>query len=220
MDNYARNLVIVDNSDNIIGTMKALKAHHSSTLTLHRAFSVFLFSTEGKLLLQKRSTKKLVYPGLWTNTCCSHPFISELSFKDPVLDAKLFAIKRLRHELGISEEVLVEDLGFVERILYKATKDDLMGKLLGKNVPTQQYSKFVPGENIQLDGLNPLEFFEHEIDYIFIVQKDVSISPNPLEVSDCKLLSKDEFQSFVKESKVTPWLKLITRHLDVFSFLE
>jgi isopentenyl-diphosphate delta-isomerase type 1 len=40
---------------------------------LHRAFSVFLFNSEGKLLLQKRSDKKITFPDCWTNTCCSHP---------------------------------------------------------------------------------------------------------------------------------------------------
>ena len=44
---------------------------------LHRAFSVFLFNSEGKLLLQKRSDTKITFPGYWTNTCCSHPLSTE-----------------------------------------------------------------------------------------------------------------------------------------------
>ena len=40
---------------------------------LHRAFSVFLFNNEGKLLLQKRASEKITFPDCWTNTCCSHP---------------------------------------------------------------------------------------------------------------------------------------------------
>lgn len=40
---------------------------------LHRAFSVFLFNSEGKLLLQQRSATKITFPLYWTNTCCSHP---------------------------------------------------------------------------------------------------------------------------------------------------
>ena len=41
---------------------------------LHRAFSVFLFHPEsGKLLLQRRADEKITFPGMWTNTCCSHP---------------------------------------------------------------------------------------------------------------------------------------------------
>ena len=41
---------------------------------LHRAFSVFVFrANRSELLLQRRSTKKPLFGGLWTNTCCSHP---------------------------------------------------------------------------------------------------------------------------------------------------
>lgn len=219
MDNYSRNLVIVDDTDSIIGTMKALKAHHNSTLTLHRAFSVFLFNTKGKLLLQKRSDKKLLYPGLWTNTCCSHPFISEISFEDPILDAKLHAIKRLKYEMGISEEIRPEELIFVERMLYKATRDNITGRLLGKNVSAQQCFSFSPSDNIELTGLNTLDFSEYEVDYIFTIKKNVCVSLNPAEASDYCFLDKSSFQTFVKENNATPWLRLIIEHLDVFSFL-
>jgi isopentenyl-diphosphate delta-isomerase len=41
---------------------------------LHRAFSAFVFRpSDGKLLLQKRADEKITFPGMWTNTCCSHP---------------------------------------------------------------------------------------------------------------------------------------------------
>ena len=40
---------------------------------LHRAFSVFLFDAQGRLLLQQRAADKITFPSVWTNTCCSHP---------------------------------------------------------------------------------------------------------------------------------------------------
>jgi isopentenyl-diphosphate delta-isomerase len=40
---------------------------------LHRAFSVFLFSEKGELLLQQRAAGKRLWGGYWSNTCCSHP---------------------------------------------------------------------------------------------------------------------------------------------------
>ena len=40
---------------------------------LHRAFSVFLFNSQNKLLLQQRAASKITFPKVWTNTCCSHP---------------------------------------------------------------------------------------------------------------------------------------------------
>lgn len=39
---------------------------------LHRAFSVFLFNSRNELLLQQRAASKITFPGVWTNTCCSH----------------------------------------------------------------------------------------------------------------------------------------------------
>jgi isopentenyl-diphosphate delta-isomerase type 1 len=33
---------------------------------------VFLFNSEGKLLLQQRAAEKITFPKVWTNTCCSH----------------------------------------------------------------------------------------------------------------------------------------------------
>jgi isopentenyl-diphosphate delta-isomerase type 1 len=38
---------------------------------LHRAFSVFLFDSQNRLLLQQRAAEKITFPDLWTNTCCS-----------------------------------------------------------------------------------------------------------------------------------------------------
>lgn len=40
---------------------------------LHRAFSVFLFDSKNRLLLQQRAQSKITFPSVWTNTCCSHP---------------------------------------------------------------------------------------------------------------------------------------------------
>jgi isopentenyl-diphosphate delta-isomerase len=48
----------------------------------------------GKVLIQKRAATKYHTPGLWANTCCTHPLWDEA----PV-DC---AVRRLREELGIS----------------------------------------------------------------------------------------------------------------------
>ena len=37
---------------------------------LHRAFSVFLFDKNDRLLLQQRAASKITFPSVWTNTCC------------------------------------------------------------------------------------------------------------------------------------------------------
>ena len=59
----------------------------------HLAISVFVMRGHD-LLLQRRAAGKYHTPGLWTNTCCTHPHWGE----DPVACAE----RRLREELGIS----------------------------------------------------------------------------------------------------------------------
>jgi isopentenyl-diphosphate delta-isomerase len=59
----------------------------------HPAVSVFVMRG-AELLLQRRAAGKYHTPGLWTNTCCTHPHWGE----DPVACAQ----RRLREELGIT----------------------------------------------------------------------------------------------------------------------
>lgn len=59
----------------------------------HKAVSVFVLS-RGKVLIQQRALGKYHTPGLWANTCCTHPDWDE----DPALCAR----RRLNEELGIT----------------------------------------------------------------------------------------------------------------------
>ena len=68
---------------------------------LHRAFSVFIFRDQ-QLLLQQRSLHKYHSPGLWTNTCCSHPRPHE----SVIVAGK----RRLYEELGIHVDLM--NVGF------------------------------------------------------------------------------------------------------------
>jgi isopentenyl-diphosphate delta-isomerase len=83
-------VVLVDEDDRAVGTEEKLAAHEKALL--HRALSVFVFDSSGRLLLQRRALSKYHSGGLWTNTCCSHPRPGEA-----VLDA---AHRRLREEMG------------------------------------------------------------------------------------------------------------------------
>jgi isopentenyl-diphosphate delta-isomerase len=59
----------------------------------HKAISVFVMNA-GAVLLQRRALGKYHTPGLWTNTCCTHPHWGE--------DDLTCATRRLREELGIT----------------------------------------------------------------------------------------------------------------------
>ncbi|MCL1674948.1 isopentenyl-diphosphate Delta-isomerase [Elizabethkingia meningoseptica] len=85
-------VVLVTPNDEVLGLMEKIQAHKNGLL--HRAFSVFLFNNEGKMLLQQRSSNKYHSPDQWTNACCSHPRENET-----YLDA---AIRRVNEELGIN----------------------------------------------------------------------------------------------------------------------
>jgi isopentenyl-diphosphate Delta-isomerase len=100
---------------------------------LHRAFSVFLFDSQNRLLLQQRATEKITFPDMWTNTCCSHPLGipgetgSELA--ESVMGVKRAAQRKLNHELGIkAAQVPISDFKFLTRIHYKAPSDGKWGE--------------------------------------------------------------------------------------------
>ena len=73
----------------------------------HKAISVFLFSGK-ELLIQQRALSKYHTPGLWANTCCTHPYWQEAS--------ETCAKRRLYQELGIN----VSELVYKDKIEYKA----------------------------------------------------------------------------------------------------
>lgn len=86
-------IILVDEDDNILGTAEKLLAHEQGLC--HRAFSIFIIRERmtTEILLQQRAYDKYHSPGLWTNTCCSHPRPNE-----DILQA---GQRRLYEEMGI-----------------------------------------------------------------------------------------------------------------------
>ncbi len=73
----------------------------------HKAVSVFVMDG-ARVLIQRRSLSKYHTPGLWANTCCTHPRWDE--------DALTCATRRLREELGIVGLAAT----FADRVEYRA----------------------------------------------------------------------------------------------------
>lgn len=88
-------VILVDELDNETGVMEKLEAHKKAVL--HRAISVFIVNSNGEWLLQRRAFDKYHSNGLWTNTCCSHPFPGESNMEA--------AHRRLREEMGLNAEL-------------------------------------------------------------------------------------------------------------------
>ncbi|KAJ3401124.1 isopentenyl-diphosphate delta-isomerase idi1 [Chytriomyces hyalinus] len=154
---------------------------------LHRAFSVFIFNSEGKLLLQQRADEKITFPGYWTNTCCSHPLAVEDEVEEVnQMGARRAAQRKLDHELGIkAAQIPLEKLEFLTKIHYLAPSDGIWG--------------------------------EHEVDYIFIAQVNVDTDPSPNEVKSLKYVTKVELQEMFRTAsetgiQMTPWFRLIAEN--------
>lgn len=108
---------------------------------LHRAFSVFLFDSNKRLLLQQRATEKITFPDMWTNTCCSHPLgipgETGAELDAAVLGVKRAAQRKLGHELGIKpEQVPLDKFEFFTRIHYRAPSDGKWGEHEGMSKST------------------------------------------------------------------------------------
>ena len=106
-------VVLIDESNTVLGTMPKAEVHHEST-PLHRGFSLFLFNRRGEVLSQQRSAKKKIFPLTWTDSASGHPQLSETNE-----DA---ARRRVRQELGMR-------LSFVEEVApyrYEVSHDGIL----------------------------------------------------------------------------------------------
>ena len=85
-------LILVNEANRAIGEGGKLAVHQSGAL--HRAFSIFLFDEQGRVLLQQRDAGKYHSGSLWANTCCGHPRVGERTITA--------ATRRLTEELGMT----------------------------------------------------------------------------------------------------------------------
>lgn len=63
-------LIIVDDQDNILDYLPREDAHNKKLL--HRTISIVTFTTDGKIVLQRRSKNKDTYPGMLGNAVGGH----------------------------------------------------------------------------------------------------------------------------------------------------
>lgn len=102
-------VVLVDENGVEQGLMEKLEAHEKGVL--HKAISVIIFNSQGEMLIQQRALGKYHWPGIWSNSCCSHPRDGE-SFQAA-------AERRLEEELGF-RTTLTKAFDFI----YKAQDED------------------------------------------------------------------------------------------------
>jgi isopentenyl-diphosphate delta-isomerase len=107
----SEDLILVDEDDNELGHLSKQECHDGEGI-LHRAFSLFVFNSDGRLLLQRRSETKRLWPMYWSNSCCSHPRQGE--------SMEVATRRRLDEELGIAAE-----LEYIYKFSYQARFGDL-----------------------------------------------------------------------------------------------
>jgi len=192
-------LVIVDHDDNVVELSEeqsvSKKAAHTFSNDqprgiLHRAFSLFCFNEDGKLLLTQRASDKITFPGVWTNTACSHPLMQmPMSEVDVWPEAfpempgiKNAAARKAKHELGLNIRPLLSDIQFVSRFHYWAS-------------------------DVQTHGLEA-PWGEHEVDYILFLQAPVQefrLEMNPEEVADARYVTIEELKDMIYNQPELTW---------------
>ena len=132
-------LILVDEEDRPIGTLPKAQGHLGAG-RLHRAFSVFLFDQHGSVLIQQRAAGKMLWPGYWSNSCCSHPRPGE--------EIQLAAQRRVREELRVECHL---------RFLYKFRYQAHFGKVGSEHELCYVYAGFASGA-LEVD---PAEISDH-----------------------------------------------------------
>lgn len=188
---HKEKLIMVDSNDKILGPISKGEAHGMDVVrrgVFHRALSLLIFDEQDRFLLTQRASCKITFPDYFTNACCSHPLFepSEVEASADAIGVKRATIRRANYELGTR----MDDIRF----------DEL------KFVNRLAY-------RAESDGG---QWGEAEIDYIFVLRKNLTLIPNPEEVKSLRYVTRDEMQDLLQNYrkhslKITPWVKLLAQ---------
>ena len=148
-------IICVDRNDKEIGYIEKIDAHIKGVL--HRALSIFIFNDKNEVLLQKRYSGKYHSPGLWTNTCCTHPNKNESTI--------IAANRRLEEEMGFSCNVK-EVFSFVYHVEFD------------NNLIEHEFDHVFFGRYNGDIKINPLEVEDYKWISLNEIIEDLKIHPN------------------------------------------
>jgi len=188
-------VVLVDEKDNKIGLEEKVKCHLPNG-KLHRAFTALLFDANGKLVITKRSSSKMLWPGDWDGTFASHPRETETYVTS--------AERRMPEELGIPCK-LDYLMKFEYHIPYKdiGSENEICGTLIGL-----------------VDNLSNLKIIEDEISevkYISANELKQELEKNPEIYCPWMLIAlfllPSSEKSLLEKHKLvlSPWMESDTR---------
>jgi len=186
-------LILVDKEDKVLGQISKIDGHQNTynrTGNPHRAFSVFLLNNDNQLMLHQRSKKKITFPSLWTNSCCSHPLYNDQEMvEENHLGAKKAIRRRVEFELGHDLQD-INDLHFMGKIYYNFSESD----------PTW-------GEH----EVDYIFFIKRDF-------KESDFKANPDEIEEIKWVGRNEIMKFLEEKytqkneHITPWFGAIMQY--------
>ncbi|KAM8980878.1 isopentenyl-diphosphate Delta-isomerase 1-like [Sarcophilus harrisii] len=182
--------IIIDENDNVIGAEDKKTCHLYKNIQkglLHRAFSVVLFNSKNQLLVQERSDCKITFPGYFTDSCSSHPLSNTLELDEN----NAIGVRRA------AQRRIQAELGIP---LEQVPLDDII-------YMTRYHYKAQSDET----------WGEHEIAYLLLMTKDVTLNPDSRELKNYYYMSKEELKELLakgerREAKITPWLKLMAEN--------
>jgi isopentenyl-diphosphate delta-isomerase type 1 len=87
-------LDVIDANDDVVGQATRDECH--AKFLRHRAVQIFVFDTNGRIFVQKRTKTKDVFPGLYEASCSGHVQTGEAY--------RQAAVRELAEELGITHQ--------------------------------------------------------------------------------------------------------------------
>ena len=169
-------VVLVNTNDEPQGLMEKMEAHEKGFL--HRAFSIFIFNSNQELLLQQRALSKYHTPGLWTNTCCSHPRENE--------SLNQATSRRLMEEMGM-KCAIDEAFSFI----YKAD--------VGQGLIEHEFDHVFIGHSDELPTINPDEVASWQ--YASMDDLKFDIAKDPEKYTVWFRIAFDEVDAYLKNLK-------------------
>lgn len=204
-------LILVDHNDIKQGEISKLDGHliEKKNKFPHRAFSLFLFDKSNNFILQKRASKKITFPSLWTNACCSHP-LAVPSEEEDKIGIKRAAVRRTKIELNLDVEV--DNLVLVDKVLYRADSDKIFEEYEYDHVFVSRYTNDIKNIEPNKDEVDELKAFSIGELTKMVNDKPSNFTPwfaniflnrgeylmNSLKTIEKKDFNKSQFESGIK----------------------
>lgn len=204
-------LFTVSSADNILGFAPKLychtKSNHSPYGICHRAFSLFLFDKcNGDLLIQRRSFQKMTFPGLWSNTICSHPIVGKC-MKELDGAIGIFRAVSRRFNIEMSYDIpakVQQSLKCIGRVYYKA---DSSSEYCENEIDYIVIGE-VNREDIFINKYNTDEIFE--IEFISLNKLRAQITAKPLQFTPW-------FRKVIEQELIQNWSKMYNENMENMS---